>query len=61
MEAVHVRMCRRRKAPLFTVAEESGCNGSVALDQCIIHHPLGRVGQGETGDTRAIPADDNKS
>lgn len=64
MEALHVRMCRRLrwlKAPLFTVAEESGWNGSDALDQTIIHHVLGRLGQGETGDTRPTPADDKKS
>lgn len=64
MEALHVRMCRQLrwlKAPLFTVAEESGWNRSDALDQMIIHHLLRRLGQGETGDTQPIPADDKKS
>lgn len=62
-KTIHVRMClwlKCRKGPLFTVAE-SGRNGSDALDHRIIHHLLGRRGQGETGDSQAIPADDKKS
>lgn len=61
-KTIHVRMClwlKCRKGPLFTVAE-SGRNGSDALDHRIIHHLLGRRGQGETGDGQAIPADDKK-
>lgn len=62
MEAVeNVLVVQMSKASLFTVAEESGWNGSDALDQHIIHHLMGRVGQGEADDTRATPADDKKS